>query len=290
MKSMLDHASENNYAVMAVNCVSMEILRAIIDAAEEQHSPIIVNISPRQFKAHAPLELIVPMYTSYAASASVPIALNLDHGQSYEDITKALRLGFTSVMFDGSTLPFEKNIEYTRIIRSLSREYGCSLEAELGHVGVAAEGDDETNALYTDVDEAVQFIQQTQVDCLAVAIGTAHGSYPKGKKPKIDFNRLKELKEALKIPLVLHGGSGAGEENIRRAVQLGINKINVCTDLFNHGREALRTALTETPHIDLMDLQHVSQLAMKDYIKNYIAMIGSSNRYDYDVSKAKALD
>ena len=290
MKSMLSHASENNYAVMAVNCVNMEVVKAIIDAAEEESSPVIVNISPRQFKAHADLELMVPMIKAYAKSANVPVALNLDHGQEYEDINYAIKTGFTSIMFDGSTLPFEENIKHTKILSLLAQDLGLSIEAELGHVGQASEGDNVKTDYYTDVKQAVEFVAKTNVDCLAVAIGTAHGKYPEGFVPKIDFQRLKELKDALKMPLVLHGGSGAGEENIRKAVSLGINKINVCTDLFNYGRDAIANELKTNPKIDYMDLMHVGELAMKTYIKNYMRIIGSSQRYTYKLDNIKELD
>lgn len=290
MREMLQHASDNNYAVMAINCVNMELTKAIIDAAVEERSAVIVNISPRQFKAHASLELMAPMIRAYAESVSVPVALNLDHGQEYADIVKAIQCGFSSVMFDGSTLDYETNIKNTALVCTLAHAHGRSVEAELGHVGLASMGDNESDHLYTNVEEAKEFVRRTGVDCLAVAIGTAHGSYPKGIKPRIDFERLKQLKEALRMPLVLHGGSGAGEENIKKAVSLGINKINVCTDLFNVGRDAIAKELHSNPLIDYMDLQHVGELAMKKYIKNYMQMIGSSNQYHYDMGNVKALD
>lgn len=281
MKSMLTHANENNYAVMAVNCVNMELVKAIIGAAEEENAPVIIDISPRQFKAHADLNLMVPMIQSYAENVNVPVALNLDHGKEYNDVMDTIRIGFSSVMFDGSTLDYEENVSRTRMITNVAHDLGISVEAELGHVGIALDGDSDRQDLYTDVNQALDFIYRTDVDCLAVAIGTAHGNYPKGIVPKIDFDRLQELKNALKIPLVLHGGSGAGEENIKKLVSLGINKINVCTDLFNIGRDAIASELKQNPTIDYMDLQHVAEIAMKKYIKNYMRLIGSSNRYIY---------
>lgn len=290
MRQMLLHASENNYAVMAINCVNFELVKAIIGAAEEEHSPVIVNISPRQFKAHATLELMVPLIKSYAEKTSVPVALNLDHGQAYEDISKAIQLGFSSVMFDGSMLDFTANLKNTRLVVALAHALNRSVEAELGHVGVASDGDNQKFDYYTNVEQALHFVKSTQIDCLAVAIGTAHGSYPKGVTPKLDFDRLRELKKTLQIPLVLHGGSGAGEANISKAVELGINKINVCTDLFNIGRDRIRTVLNEHPGIDYMDLQHEGELAMKDYIRRYMKLIGSSNQYYYETKKSIALD
>lgn len=276
---MLNHANEHNYAVMAINCVNMELVKAIIGAAEEEGAPVIVNISPRQMKAHATPELLVPMIQAYAKSIDVPVALNVDHGQKYEDIVRYIRAGFSSVMFDGSSLAYEENVENTRRISLLAKDYGLSVEGELGHVGQALEGDNDRSDYFTDPQQAKDFITRTQVDCLAVAIGTAHGNYPKRIQPKLDFERLTAIKETVGIPLVLHGGSGAGEENIRKAVSLGINKINVCTDLFAHGRSEISRILTENPTIDYMDLQHFGELAMKDFIKNYMRMIGSSHRF-----------
>lgn len=290
MKSILVHAHENNYAVMAINCVNMELVKAIIGAAVEENSPVIIDISPRQMKAHATPELIAPMIIGYAESVHVPIALNLDHGQEYQDIVRAIKTGFSSVMFDGSSLEFKENVEKTRRIALLAHDKNLSVEAELGHVGIAKEGDGADIDFYTNCNQAKEFIELTQVDCLAVAIGTAHGSYPKGKVPLLDFDRLKLLKETLKIPLVLHGGSGAGEENIKKAVKLGINKINVCTDLFNVGRNELARELSENPTIDYMDVQIKAEKAMKEYIKTYMKLIGSSNRYCYDNNSGKQLD
>lgn len=281
MKSMLNHASENNYAVMAVNCVNMETMKAVMDAAVEEKSPVIINVSPRQFKAHADLKMISAMYKSYAKYLDVPVALNLDHGSLFEDIVYSIKMGFTSVMFDGSTLPIDENIRRTKLIKMIADEYGSSIEAELGHVGSAMNGDNQTTEFYTTVDDARHFVDETGVDCLAVAIGTAHGKYPDGVIPKLDFNRLRELKEELKIPLVLHGGSGTAEKDIKQAVALGINKINVCTDVYHVGREAIKEALAENPTIDLMDLQHTAELKMKNYIKKYMRLIGSSNRCMY---------
>ena len=290
MKEMLNHAHTHHYAVMAINCCNMECAKAIITAAQEEQSPVIINISPRQFKVHADLEATVPMIRNMAMKATVPIALNLDHGQEYEDIVKAIQHDFTNIMFDGSALPYQENLERTILVAELSHAHGCSVEAELGHVGQASSGDGQKDDLYTNVKQAVEFLNQTHVDALAVAIGTAHGQYPQGYVPHLDFDRLKELKEALKIPLVLHGGSGAGEENIKKAVALGINKINVCTDVFAIGRDKMKEVLDENPKIDLMDLSHASELAMTEYIKNYMKMIGSSHRYCYSMSIKKEFD
>ena len=290
MKDMLLHAHHNNYAVMAINCVNMEQAKAIIQSANEEKSAVIINISPRQMKAHGHGDIMAPMIKNMAEKVPVPVAFNLDHGASFEDITDAMKFGFSSVMIDSSSFEFEENVRRTQQIASLAHGMGLSCEAELGHVGMA-EADDNSNVdLYTNVKQAKEFVDRTECDCLAVAIGTAHGAYPKGMVPKLDFDRLKELKAELNMPLVLHGGSGAGEENIKKAVACGINKINVCTDLFRHATNATIEAVKENPMIDYMDLCIAAQNAMKDFIKSYMRVIGSSGQYSFEKDNGPELD
>lgn len=290
MKDMLWHAHYNNYAVMAINCVNMEQAKAITQSAEEERSAVIINISPRQMKAHGHGEILAPMIRGMAERVSVPVAFNLDHGANLEDITAAMSYGFSSVMIDASGFAFEENVRRTQIVASMAHGMGLSCEAELGHVGLAKEADNEKEDLYTNPKQAKEFVERTGCDCLAVAIGTAHGSYPKGFVPRLDFDRLKLLKETLKMPLVLHGGSGAGEENIKKAVACGINKINVCTDLFRHARIATAKTLEENPEIDYMDLCIEAQNAMKEFIKSYMRVIGSSGQYDFEQYRGPELD
>ncbi|MEH2954871.1 class II fructose-bisphosphate aldolase [Candidatus Merdisoma sp. JLR.KK011] len=290
MKDMLWHAHNNNYAVMAINCVNMEQAKAIIQSAEEERSAVILNISPRQMKAHGHGEILAPMIRGMAKRISVPVAFNLDHGANLEDITAAMSYGFSSVMIDASGFAFEENVRRTQIVASMAHGMGLSCEAELGHVGLAKEADNEKEDLYTNPEQAKEFAERTGCDCLAVAIGTAHGSYPKGFVPRLDFERLALLKETLQMPLVLHGGSGAGEENIKKAVACGINKINVCTDLFKHARIATAKTLEENPEIDYMDLCIAAQNAMKEFIKSYMRIIGSSGQYDFEQYQGPELD
>ena len=286
MKDMLLHAHKNHYAVMAINVVDMEQVKACIEAAEEEHSAVILNISPRQMKAHAYPYIMAPMIQNLAERAEVPVALNIDHGVNMEDIVTAIHCGYSSVMVDASSYDFEENIRRVSAVVALAHAKGISVEAELGHVGVAANADGQNADLYTNVDQAEEFVNRTQCDCLAVAIGTAHGSYPKNMIPKLDFERLTELKNRLNIPLVLHGGSGAGEENIRKAVACGINKINVCTDLMNHAKDSMIKVLQEQPDIQYMEWHE----AAEDFIKDYMRMIGSSNRYTFDKFTGEELD
>ena len=205
MKYLLDNANRDGYAVMAVNSVNMEMARAVIEAAEELHSPIIVQFGVGQMTKLAHPSEMVPMIKAMAERASVPVCLNLDHGPSLEAVVNAIHWGFSNVMLDASSLPFEENVRRSRMVADLAHAKGISVEAELGHVGQAADGDDNRNDLYTNVEQAKEFVERTGVDALAVAIGTAHGNYPKGYVPVLDFERLAELKAALKMPLVLQG-------------------------------------------------------------------------------------
>lgn len=288
MKAILDDANKHNYAVMAMNSINMEMVRGGIMAAEEEHSPIIIQFGPGQMKNHAHKEEMIPLVKELAARVHVPVALNLDHGSDLYVITDCINAGFTNVMFDGSSLSYEENIKRTAIISALAHGMGCSVEGELGHVGQAADSDDTDLDLYTNPDQAADFVERTGVDALAVAIGTAHGAYPKGKIPKLDFERLKVLKDTLKMPLVLHGGSGSGEENLKKAVACGINKINVATDAFEAAKKGMLKALDENPGTDYMHLCMAAEEAVRQFVRNYMRIIGSSGRYVYGETVTKS--
>lgn len=282
MKEMLRHAQRDGYAVMAVNSVNMEMARAVIEAAEEEHSPVIVQMTRIQMEALAHPEDLVPMVLAMARRSSVPVCLNLDHGPDYATVVDTLRRGFTNVMIDASSLPFEENIRRTRIVTDTAHAMGASVEAELGHVGQAVSGDGKTADFYTNVEQAVEFVRRTEVDALAVAVGTAHGKYPADYVPKLDFKRLAELREALRVPLVMHGGSGSGEENIRKAIAGGICKINVKTDAFAAAANAMKKKWAEDPEADYMEIMVTAEKAVKRFVKEYIRMIGSNERYTFD--------
>jgi fructose-bisphosphate aldolase class II len=282
MKSILDDANKNYYGVMAMNSINIEMVRAGIEAAADQHSPIIIQFGPGQMKNHAHKEEMIPLVRELASRVSIPVALNLDHGMDFNVISECINQGFTNVMFDGSSLSYEENLDKTDVICSLAHSVGCSVEAELGHVGQALNEDDSNMDLYTNPKQALEFVQKTGVDALAVAIGTAHGNYPKGKKPQLDFKRLSELKETLQMPLVLHGGSGCGEDNLKKAVSLGINKINVATDAFAVAKKSMLQELEKNSDTDYMHLCMAAEAGVKQFVKNYIEIIGSKNRYFFD--------
>lgn len=281
MKSVLEDANRNHYGVMAMNSINIEMARAGIMAAEEEHSPVIIQFGPGQMKSHAHMEEMIPVVKELAARVHVPVALNLDHGSDIYIITECINAGFTNVMFDGSSLPYEENVKRTAIVSALAHGMGCSVEGELGHVGQAADADDDNLDLYTNPGQAMDFVARTGVDALAVAIGTAHGAYPKGKIPRLDFERLRLLKETLNMPLVLHGGSGSGEDNLRKAVAGGINKINVCTDAWQAAKDAILKALGEKPELDYMHLCMEAEAGIKEFVKAYMKVTGSSGRYMY---------
>jgi len=231
MHDILNHAYENRYAVGAFNVVNLEFLEAILETAESKRSPVILNIAQVHFP-YVNLENMCPMIHAMASRSPVPVALNLDHGLTLDAIIRALRNGFTSVMFDGSKLTFEENVAKTAEIVNLCRPVRVSVEAELGAVGGDEGGGLESqadSAFFTNPDVVAEFVQTTGVQALAVAIGNTHGKY-KGE-PNLDFDRLEAINQAAGIPLVLHGGSGIYKTDFQKAISLGISKINIYTDM-----------------------------------------------------------
>jgi len=231
LKTALDKAYKNSYAVGAFNVINLEFLEAITTAARRSASPVILNIA----EVHLPyvtLENIVPAIKEIARRERFEIVLNLDHGLTIPTIERAISLGFTSIMFDGSHLDFDENIRQTREVVEMCRPWNISVEAELGAVGGAEGGELEGKAdpaKYTDISQAKQFVKETGIDALAVAIGNSHGKY-KGE-PDLDFARLKAIRDVAGIPLVLHGGSGISANDFRKAISLGIAKINFFTGM-----------------------------------------------------------
>ena len=245
-KKILDHAHENNYAVGAFNVNNMEALQAVILAAEKESSPVIIQTSEGAIK-YAGLDYLSTMIRFAAQKSSVPVALHLDHGTTYETIIKCISNGWSSIMVDGSHYDLAKNIEVTKNIVDIAHAAGISVEAELGRLsGVEDQiSVDEKDAIYTNPKEAVQFVKETNLDYLAIAIGTAHGKYI--GNPELDFDRLDEIKKLVNIPVVLHGASGIPEDSIKRAVSLGVNKINIDTDLRQGFTDAIKN-LFEKKH------------------------------------------
>lgn len=292
MKEMLQHASVNHYAVPAPNCPDFNMVKAALAAAECEKSALIIDISPRQMRLNATAEAFAPMVEALAEPLDVPVALNLDHGAEFEDICRCIKAGFSSVMCDASSLPFEENVRRVQQIVTFAHANGVSVEAELGHVGQAAEGDGRSEDMYTKVEMAVEFVERTGCDALAVAIGTAHGKYPADYVPRLDFGRLAEIKEALgsSYPLVLHGGSGAGDDNFRRAVEGGINKINLWTDYSAAYVSAVRSYLAENERPDYLFVSIDAEEKAAEWLARYMRLFGSSGRYQFGGGKMEETD
>jgi fructose-bisphosphate aldolase, class II len=230
-KVILDVANEHSFAVPAFNISDYAMFLGIIEISEEKNAPVILGIHPDEVQ-HVGVEMIAAV-TQRAHRSSVPIAIHWDHGASYEQILTAIRSGFTSVMIDGSMLPFEENIAISRKVVHAAHAVGLSVEGELGTIGQTdsqAESGSDT-IIYTNPDDALTFVESTAVDSLAVAIGTYHGIYPTTMKPELKLDLLKLIKDKVDIPLVLHGGSNNPDDEIAEAVKLGINKINISSDI-----------------------------------------------------------
>jgi len=229
--SVLHPAFKGGYGVGSFNVIDSNFVEAVIAAAENKNSPIIVSLAEVHFRC-ADIRSIAATTRALARESSVPVVLNLDHGLSLETIIKAVRYGFTSVMFDGSRLGYEDNVRSTREIAKICKAAGVSVEAELGAVGGAEAGDIGGTAdpeFFTDPDQAGDFVAATGIDALAVAIGNVHGKY-RGE-PFLDFDRLQKIREKSGVPLVLHGGSGISDDDFRRAVNCGIAKVNFYTEM-----------------------------------------------------------
>lgn len=239
MKALLAKAQEGDWAVGSFSVANMEMVLGILKAAEETQSPIILQIAEVRLK-QSPLELIGPLMVAAAKSASVPVAVHFDHGLTHEKISQALDLGFTSVMFDGSHLSFEKNVLQTQKTVELARPYGAAVEAEIGCVGGSEDGSEDIAINCTLPAQAVEFAERTRVDALAIAIGNAHGNYK--ETPHLRFDILGDIHNSVKIPLVLHGGTGILPEEFVRCRQGGIKKINIATATFDSTQMSVRRA------------------------------------------------
>lgn len=262
-KAILDVANEHDFAVPAFNISDYAMFNGIVDISEEKNAPLIVGIHPDEVR-HVGADMIAAV-TQRAHRSAVPIAIHWDHGATYNEILTAIRTGFTSVMIDGSMLPFEDNIALSKKVVDTAHAVGLSVEAELGTIGKtdgeAEEGSDAI--IYTDPADAVTFVRATGVDSLAVAIGTYHGIYPATLKPELKLGLLKEIHEKVDIPLVLHGGSNNPDEEIAQAVKLGINKINISSDIKVAYHTKMREVLADESLREPLSIQPPCIEAMK---------------------------
>ena len=252
MKDLLAVANANHFAIPAFNVSSSMLLRGVIEASEEKQSPVIVAIHPEELSFLR--DSFVKSVVEEANKATVPVCIHLDHGGSLANVMEAIQSGFTSVMIDGSLLTFEENIAICKKVVEIAHSVNVSVEGELGTIGTTGpEAEAGTDVIiYTNPDDVVTFIDATGVDTLAVAIGTSHGIYPKDRKPELRLDLLKEIASRVSIPLVLHGGSSNADSEIAEAVKLGINKINISSDIkdafYQKCREVLRDPLIREPN------------------------------------------
>ena len=246
VNELLQHATKNGYGVPAINTTNFETIRYAIEAAELEKLPIIVQFFPG-LGAYMDEEYVAHIAVDMAKKASVPVAVHLDHSASYEIAVRGIRDGFPSVMVDGSAKPFEENVEMTAAVARVASVFDVDVEAELGHVGNAGNLEDYVNKdSYTNVEQAVEFVERTGCGSLAVAVGNAHGNYV--RTPELAFDRIAELRDALKVPLVMHGGSGIPDAQLQKAVQLGMSKFNIATDYFAAMYRAFDETIENTGH------------------------------------------
>ena len=278
LKDVLEPAEQGCYAVGAFNANNMEIVQAIIEAAAEERSPVILQASQGAIR-YAGLDYIVAMVKTAAKGVNVPVVLHLDHGTDFFQIMRCIRAGFSSVMFDGSSLPLAENIEITRQVVDIGNAVGVSVEGELGKIG-GTEDDisvSEKEVLFTDPLEAQRFVRESGIDALAVAIGTAHGPY-RGR-PKLDFARLQEIRELTGATIVMHGASGVPDDDVRQGIALGIRKINIDTDLRQSFVKAIKEFIAENPdNIDPRKVLAPAKEAMKNIVKEKMRLFGSAGR------------
>ena len=269
LKEILQDAHRGKYAVGLFNTTDTDMLEAVISAAEELRSPVIIGTAEILLPA-GELKLISPAILAAAKRASVPVVVHYDHGLTFARCMEALQLGFSGIMFDGSAGDYEQNVADTREIARIAHSFGAAVEGEIGHVGQADSDDQNATQFYTKTEEALDFAARTGVDALAVAIGTAHGAYK--SKPRLDLERLKEIRGALDLPLVLHGGSGLSDDDFRQAIACGISKVNIFTDLCLAGNRAMKEGLEMG--LSYLDVRNHKVAQMCEEVKKKMTLFG----------------
>ncbi len=275
-KKMLLDAQAGGYAVGAFNVENMEMVQAVIAAAEELGAPVIMQTTPSTLNYAGP-EFYFANVKAAAEGARIPVAIHLDHGNSFELAVKAFRNGYTSIMIDGSHHVFEENVEITRRVVEVCHSAGIPVEAELGKVGGKEDSLDGGDGGYTVPEEAAEFAERTEVDSLAVAIGTAHGVY-KGI-PRLDVDRLSEIRKVVEVPLVLHGTSGVPDETVRECIERGTCKVNYATDLRIAFTDGVKECLAANPKVfDPKKYGGAGREKVKEYVKGRILVCGSDRK------------
>ncbi|MEM2094074.1 MAG: class II fructose-1,6-bisphosphate aldolase [Candidatus Bathyarchaeia archaeon] len=275
---LLRKAYDEKYAVGAFNANNLEQIQGIVEAAEEENAPVILQASQGAIK-YAGLDMIAAMVFSVAKNTKIPISLHLDHGTDFKQNVQCLRAGFTSLMFDGSLLPFDQNVAITRKVVEIAHPVGVSVEGELGRVGGTEDAltEEEISALMTDPDEAEKFVKLTEVDALAISVGSVHRM--RVQAAELDIQRITKIRERTQIPLVLHGSSGVTDDSIRRAIAAGICKINVATALNMAFMRGISSALKEMPdEVDPRRILVRGREELKKVVKEKIRLFGSANK------------
>ena len=290
MNDVLKPAQKGKYAVGLFNAVNLELARGIIAAAEKTQSPVIMGTA-EVLLPYGPLDEVSYYLIPMAKKANVPVVVHLDHGLKKETCIKALELGFTSIMYDCSTDPYEVNVEKVREMAEIAHAYGATIEGELGHVGDnegSAEGSShlaDPSKYFTDPKMAKDFVEKTKVDALAIAVGNAHGAYK--LPPKLDFERIKTIAKTVDVPLVLHGGSGLSDNDFKKAIELGISKVNIFTDI---NIAAVKAEFRQFTSMDkgIIDLIPAAVEAIKQEVVKKLELfssIGKAPHKNYDVDK-----
>ncbi len=288
IKPILEDARKNHYAVPAFDVCNYEMIKAVMEVCKEEKSPCVFMALKPDLEGNG-LKMLSDLMKSAAEIANdIPVCIHLDHATNMQDIKDAIDAGFTSVMFDGSTLPFEENVKKTKEVVDYAHAKGVSVEAELGHVADAVSGtkdkldsattNEDIEKCMTDVDEAKKFVELTNVDCLAVAVGTAHGVYVSA--PVLQFNRLNEINTVSACPLVMHGGSGTPDDDVKKAIQLGITKINIFSEVLNALNSNLKEKLNKIENLSMWPVfvYENAYKGMKEVIRHKIRTFGSNNR------------
>jgi len=282
MRDLLAHAQQNKYAVGAFNITNLDFINHILDAAVESNSPVILQLAEVHFK-YLNLEDIAPILIGAAKKVDIPVCIHLDHGESLKTMIRAIRAGFTSIMFDGSKYPLKENMEMTKEVVKIAKSVDVSVEGELGNVGGEVVGVEaaiphtSSKELFTKVEDAVYFARESGLDALAISIGNIHGLY-KGD-PELDFDRLEAIRDAVGIPLVLHGGSGISDDDFRKAVGLGICKINFYTGISQAAVARVHKFVEEHPgSISYPDLARLAMDEIKNVVKDRMEVFGSKGQ------------
>lgn len=280
-QQILEPAYEHGFAVPAFNISDYGMLKASLEACESVGSPMIVSIHPAEWELMG--DEFLASVLELARAATIPVAVQLDHGATFEQVIGAIRLGFTSVMIDGSLLPYDENVALTRKVVEAAHIVGVSVEGEVGTIGPRdpKTAEELASIIYTTPAEAAEFVADTGVDYLAVAVGTCHGVYPVGVAPKLKIDLIEQIRDATSVPLVLHGGSGAPDDEVSESVTRGVAKVNISADMKLAYFARLREVLEDPKHREPHDIYPPALEAVKDVVRHKVAVFGGAGAVKY---------